>query len=82
MAAFVGTHEGPVVPAHRDGPQPALGGVVGHAQAAIVEEARERGPTIEAVLMFIDVVCWACDDPGSGAMLLPDDAEARVYRRT
>src|SRR6202035_196769 len=47
--AFIGTHEGPVVPAHRDRTHPALGRIVGHAQAAVVEEASERGPTIEAV---------------------------------
>ena len=28
----------------------ALGGIVGHAQAAVIEEAGERGPAIKAVL--------------------------------
>ena len=33
-----------------DGTQLALGGVVGHAEAAVVEEAGERGPALEAVV--------------------------------
>ena len=39
-AAFVRAGEGPVAAPDRDGTQLALGGVVGHAQSAIVEEAR------------------------------------------
>ena len=49
-AAFVRAGEGPVVAADRDAAQGPLGGVVGHAQAAIVEEASERRPALEAVV--------------------------------
>src|SRR5215207_4344076 len=49
-AAFVRAGEGPVATADRDGTQLALGGVVRHAQAAIVEEAGERAPALEAVV--------------------------------
>ena len=42
-AAFVGAGEGPVVAPDRDAAQRPLGGVVGHAQAAVVEEAGEAG---------------------------------------
>jgi hypothetical protein len=48
--AFVGAGERPVVAADGDAAQRQLGGVVGHAQAAVVEEAGERRPAIEAVL--------------------------------
>ena len=48
--AFVRAGEGPVAPAHGNAAQPALGGVVGHADASIIEEAGERRPAIEAVV--------------------------------
>ncbi len=41
-AAFVGSGEGPVAPAGSDGPHGALGGVVAHAETAVVEEAHRR----------------------------------------
>ena len=40
--AFVGAGEGPVTAPDRDGTQLTLSGVVGHAQAAVVEEAGQR----------------------------------------
>ena len=49
-AAFVGAGEGPVVAADGDAAQRPLGGVVGDAQATIIEEARERGPALETVV--------------------------------
>src|SRR5229473_1322973 len=48
--AFVGACERPVTAADGDAAQRPLGGVIRHAQAAVVEEAGERGPAIEAVL--------------------------------
>jgi hypothetical protein len=50
MAAFVRACEGPVLSSDRDAAHGPLGRVVGHAEAAIVEEAGERGPTLEAVV--------------------------------
>ena len=49
-AAFVGAGKGPVAAPDRDGTQLTLSGVVGHAQAAVVEEAGQRSPALEAVL--------------------------------
>ena len=49
-AAFVGAGEGPVVAPDRDSAQRAFGGVVRQAQAAVIKEARERGPALEAVV--------------------------------
>jgi hypothetical protein len=46
----VGSGEGPVMASDGDAVQSWLGSVVRHAQAAIVEEAGERGPATEAVL--------------------------------
>jgi hypothetical protein len=34
----------------RDAAQSSLSGIVGHAQAAVVEEAGERGPAFETVI--------------------------------
>src|SRR5882757_4872668 len=48
-AAGVRAGEGPVVAADSDAAQRALGGVVGQAQAAVVEEADETVPAVEAV---------------------------------
>lgn len=48
-AAFVGSGEGPVALASGHGPHRSLGGVVAHAEAAIVEEAHESVPEVEAV---------------------------------
>jgi hypothetical protein len=39
-AAFVGAGEGPVLAADGDGTQLAFGGVVGHAQPAVIDEPR------------------------------------------
>ena len=44
-AAGVGAGEGPVVAADGDAAQRPLGGVVGHAQAAVVEEAGQARPS-------------------------------------
>ena len=49
-AAFVGACEGSILASQGDGPQLALSGVVRHAQAAVVEEARECRPALEAVV--------------------------------
>ena len=46
---FVGSGEGPVAPAGGHRPHRSLGGVVAHAEAAIVEEAHESAPEVEAV---------------------------------
>src|SRR5688572_2192385 len=50
LAAGVGAAEGPVAAADGDAAHGALGGVVGHADAAVVEEARERAPALETVV--------------------------------
>jgi hypothetical protein len=39
-----------IIAPHGDGTQLTLGGVVRHAEAAVVEEARERSPAFEAVV--------------------------------
>src|SRR5262249_61407865 len=49
MAALVRAGEGPVLTPHCDGADLSLGRVVGHADAAVVEEACERDPSGEAV---------------------------------
>jgi hypothetical protein len=49
-AVTVGTGEGQAPPADGDGTQVTLGSVVGHAQAAILEDAGELGPAIEAMV--------------------------------
>src|SRR5689334_10706786 len=48
-AAFVRTGKGPVAAPDGDGAQGAFGRVVAHAEPAVVEEATERGPAVEAV---------------------------------
>ena len=48
-AVLVGPGEGLVLVAHGDGTHLAFGSVVGHAKAAIIEEARECRPTGEAI---------------------------------
>ena len=48
-ATIVGACECPVVTPDSDAAQRPLGGVVGHAQAAIVEEAGQAVPAVEAV---------------------------------
>jgi hypothetical protein len=49
-AAFVGAGEGPILAPHGDGAQLALGGVVRHAQAAVVEEVHECRPALEDIV--------------------------------
>ena len=49
LTPLVGAGEGPVMATHDDGPNLPLGCVVGHAQPAIVEEARECHPSGQAV---------------------------------
>jgi hypothetical protein len=46
LAATIGSAEQPCLAAKRDAAQRALGGVVGEADAAIVEEAGERIPAV------------------------------------
>src|SRR6266853_490363 len=48
--AFVGSGERPVVAADRNAAQRPLGGIIGHAEATIVQEPGECSPAIEAVL--------------------------------
>jgi hypothetical protein len=48
-AAGVAAGEGPVVAADGDAAQRPLGGVVGQAEAAVVEEADQRVPGVETV---------------------------------
>ena len=45
LAAAIGAGEQPRLAAERDAAQRALGGVVGQADAAVVEEAREGCPS-------------------------------------
>ena len=45
VAARIRAGESPVLAAHGDGADLALGGIVGHAQPAVVEEARKRRPS-------------------------------------
>ena len=45
-AAFVRTGEGPVAAPDRDATQLSLGGVVRHAEAAVIEEAGKRTPAL------------------------------------
>ena len=49
LAAGVGAEEGPVATSERERADGALGGVVGHLQAAVVGEATERLPAVQAV---------------------------------
>jgi hypothetical protein len=49
-AALIRSGEGPVAAANCYSPQLALGRIVGHAQAAITEEAGKLGPALEAVI--------------------------------
>lgn len=49
LAAAVGATEQPCLAAERDAAERALGGIVGEADAAIVDEARERVPALEHV---------------------------------
>src|SRR5262249_50683414 len=46
---FIRSREGPVVAANRDTAQCPLGGIIGHAQPAVIEEAYETAPAIEAI---------------------------------
>src|SRR5579883_2803603 len=48
-ATLVRSREGPVFAADRDAAQRSLGGIVRHAQPAVIEEADEAGPAVEAV---------------------------------
>ena len=45
LAALVGAGEGPVAAADGDAAQGPLGGVVGHAEAAVIEEAQSARPS-------------------------------------
>lgn len=71
-AAFVGTGEGPVAPAGGDRAHRRLGGIVAHAQAAIVEEADERVPGVEAVG---DDLCSLAVGRDPGVLLAQPDAQ-------
>jgi len=48
-AALVGAGEGPVAAANRNAAQSALGGVVAEAETAVVEEAKQSVPAVQAV---------------------------------
>ena len=48
--AFVGAGESPVVTSERDGAQLSLSGIVGHAQAPVINEARECSPALETII--------------------------------
>ena len=50
VAAFVRAAEGPVASAHGDAANGALGGIVGQADAAVIEEARKRLPMVEGIV--------------------------------
>ena len=41
-STFIGAGEGPVMATDSNGAQLALGGIVGHAEPPVVEEARQR----------------------------------------
>jgi len=47
---FFGSSKAPVAPADGYGAYLAFGGIVGHAEPTVVEEARERSPSFEAVV--------------------------------
>src|SRR5712691_10470882 len=49
-AAFIGAGESPVMTPDCDAAQSSLGGIVRHAQAAVIEITGECGPAAEAVL--------------------------------
>src|SRR5690349_10817432 len=49
MAAFVGAGEGPVAPPGSHRPHGPLGSIVAHAETAIIEEAPESVPVVQAV---------------------------------
>src|SRR5262252_6170581 len=63
-AACAGAGEDPVATSDRDSTQLALGGVVRHEQAAVVEEAGELSPPLEAVVDSLAGVA-ACRDPNA-----------------
>lgn len=48
--AAVGAGEGPVLASDREATQRPLGGVVGEADAVVVEEARERRPSLHKIV--------------------------------
>src|SRR5450631_3780614 len=50
LAAAIRAAEQPRLPTQSDATHASLGGIVGQADATIVEEARERGPTLEHVV--------------------------------
>ena len=50
LTSAVGAAEGPVASANRDPPQGSFGCIVRQADAAIVEEARERAPPFQAII--------------------------------
>src|SRR3984885_2480554 len=50
LAATIGAAEQPRLPTQSDATHAALGGIVGQTDAAIVEEARERDPTLKHVV--------------------------------
>jgi hypothetical protein len=48
-SAVIRSRERPVAAADRDTAQRPLGSIVGHAQAAIIEETGEAAPAVEAI---------------------------------
>ena len=83
-AALVGAGEGPVLAADGHGAQLAFGGVVGHAQPAIVDEAREHLPALEAVVDRLGGLALAGELGAAlvqeGMKLIDQRAAARMAR--
>jgi hypothetical protein len=65
--AIVGAVEGLVPAAHDDGAQFAFGGVVGPAQAAVIKEAGEHAPALEAVVDRLGGLAFARELGAPGA---------------
>ena len=83
-AAFVGAGKGPVLAAECNSAQLALGSVVGHAQPAIVDEAREHLPALEAVVDRLRGLALAGELGASlaqeGVKLIDEGAATRITR--
>jgi hypothetical protein len=63
-STFVGPRESPIAAPDRNGTQLALSGIVGHAEPAVVEEAGERYPALDAVVDGFAGLA-ALGDPGT-----------------
>ena len=77
-ATFIRACEGPVVATDSNWPDLPLGGIVGHAQPPIVEEARQRRPSGQAIgAGFADVAL-----SGELCALLAQPGLERNHKRT